>query len=54
MHEWIATCRCDWEEYYCTETFTYKLDTYNLDDAADYIINIIGSSYTLIKLERII
>lgn len=52
MHTWTALCRCDWEEYFCTEEFVYHLDTYDLAKAAAHIQEQLGSAYTLIRLER--
>lgn len=52
MHKWIATFRCDQEEYFCTETETFELDTTSLSDAAFTIELKKGGYYTLIRLER--
>lgn len=54
LHEWQATCRCDCEEYFCTETFYYKLETSDFAIAIDFIEHEIGYNYTLISLERIV
>lgn len=53
MHKWEATYRLDQEEYFCTDTQTFDLDTTTLSEAAVIIEKDIGPNVTLIELKRI-
>ena len=54
MIEWRATYRCDEEEYFCTETHVYHLETTDMAEAARLIGIELGGHATLIVLERIL
>lgn len=49
---WTATWRVDTEPVFTTDSCHYRLETSDLVEAAKYIQKQLGSSNTLISLER--
>ena len=49
---WTARIRLDQEEYFCTDTIKYDLETQVLSEAAQLIEDDLGGKATLFSLER--
>lgn len=48
---YIAYCRCDWEEYFCTEELEFTIDTNSLAEAALFAEKHF-SHYTLLEIKK--
>ncbi len=53
LFHWVATFRCDQEEYFCTDEIDYYLSTSVLSEAAALVERDCRNN-TLIELKRIV
>lgn len=49
--KYFVRARCDFEDYFCVDSFTYELETSSIAEAAKYIEEVL-SRYTVIEIRK--